>query len=55
MGHCGKFGYMLWAARADLDMRSWQLRGMKSTVKICDDFSAIGHSAGFSYVLRYNP
>jgi hypothetical protein len=21
MGHCGKFGYMLWATAADLDMR----------------------------------
>jgi hypothetical protein len=29
MGHCGGFGYTLWAIAADLVMRYGLLRGMK--------------------------
>jgi hypothetical protein len=53
MGHCGKFGYKLWATVADLVMRYGPLHGMRSysTVKICDNFCAMGHNAGFGYPL----
>jgi hypothetical protein len=51
MGHCGEFGYTLWATVADLVMRYGPLRGMKLLVKICSDFCAMGHSAEFGYAL----
>jgi hypothetical protein len=57
---------MLWATAADLVMRYGPLQGMKpySKKKICIEFCAMGHSAGFSYalwpiaqglVIRYGP
>jgi hypothetical protein len=75
VGHCGRFGYALWATAADLVIRYGPLRRIwlctmghcgewSSTVKICIDFSAMGHSAGFGYalwaiaqglVIRYGP
>jgi hypothetical protein len=47
MGHCGGFGYTLWATAANLVMRYGPLREMKPYSKICIDFCAMGHSAGF--------
>jgi hypothetical protein len=29
MGHCGKFGYVLWATAADLAMHYGPLQGMR--------------------------
>jgi hypothetical protein len=40
--HWGKFGYALWAT-------AWNKQSC--TVKICDDFCAMGYSAGFCYPL----
>jgi hypothetical protein len=40
----------LWAAVANLVTRHGTLRGMSHTVKICDNFHAVDHSAGFGYV-----
>ncbi len=48
---CRKFGYALWANAADLVMRYGPLPEIKLCNKICDDFSTVGHSAGFGYVL----
>jgi hypothetical protein len=39
MVHCGEFGYGLWTSASG------------PTVKICDDFRAMGHRPGFSYAL----
>jgi hypothetical protein len=36
MGHCGGFGYTLWAAAADLVMHYGLLRGMKLYSKNLD-------------------
>ncbi len=63
MGHCGGFGYALWATTADLVIcygplrRIWlcamgQCGEWSRTVKICIDFCAMGHRAGFGYALR---
>jgi hypothetical protein len=65
LGYCGKFGYALQATAANLVMRYgplWRiwlytmgqcLEGSLTVkiVKICNDFRAIGYSAGFGYVL----
>ncbi len=62
MGHCGGFGYVLWATAADLVIRYGPLRQIclcamghcrewSGTVKICIDFCAIGHGAGFCFAL----
>ncbi len=62
MGHCGGFGYALWATAADLVIRYVPLRRIwlcamghcgewSITIKICIDFCAMGHSAGFGYPL----
>ncbi len=43
MGHCSKFGYALWAPAQ-----------MKThTIRICDNFRSVGHSAGFDYALLW--
>jgi hypothetical protein len=70
MGHCGKFGYALWATATNLVVRYWPLRHIwlyamshcggfgyelwatmryEVAVKICYNFCAMGHSAGFGY------
>jgi hypothetical protein len=62
MGHCGKFSCALWATAANLvtrygPLRRIWLRGMGHctvwgrTVKICDNFCAVGHITGFGYSL----
>jgi hypothetical protein len=51
MGHCGGFGFTLWAIAADLVMRYGPLRGMKPYSKICIDYCTMGHSVGFGYAL----
>jgi hypothetical protein len=49
MGHCGGFGYTLWATAADLVMRYGLLRRMRPYRK---NLSALwGISAGFGYAL----
>jgi hypothetical protein len=59
MGHCGGFGYTLWATAANLVMRYGPMREMKPYSRICIDFCA-----GFGYalwakaqdlVIRYGP
>jgi hypothetical protein len=62
MGHYGEFGCALWATAADFVkrygplQRIW-LRAMghcaelSRTLKTCIDFCAMGHSAGFGFVL----
>ncbi len=63
IGHYGEFGCALWAIVADLVIRYRPLQQIwlctmvhcaewSCTVKICIDFCAIGHSAGF---MRYGP
>ncbi len=62
MGHCGKFGYTLWATAGDLVMHYGPLRGMRSYSKNLWRFlhygplrkiwlCAMGHSPGFGYPL----
>jgi hypothetical protein len=62
MGHYGEFGCALWATAADLVIRYgplWRIwlcamgycAEWSHTVKICIDFCAMGHSAGFDYAL----
>ena len=43
MGHCGEFGYALWATAADLAMRYGPLRRIW--------LYAMGHCGGFGYAL----
>ncbi len=61
-GHCGKFGNALWATTANLVVHYGPLRQIwlctmghyavgGRSVKICNDFCAMGHSPGFAYVL----
>ncbi len=62
MGHYGGFCCALWATVTDLVIRNGPLRRIwlcamghcaewRRTVKICIDFCAMGHSAGFGYAL----
>jgi hypothetical protein len=62
MGHCGKFRYALWATMANFVARNGPLQlvwlyamghcaEQSLTVKICIDFCAMGHNAGFGYAL----
>jgi hypothetical protein len=62
MGHCGKFGYTLWATAADLVMRYGPLRSRRSYSKNLLRFLrygpyrriwlfAMGRGAGFGYPL----
>jgi hypothetical protein len=62
MGHCGGFDNAQWAIAANLVLRYGPLRRFflcpisqcierSPTVKICDNFRAVGHSAGFGYEL----
>jgi hypothetical protein len=39
MGHCGEFGYVLWAT------------AQNEAIKIFENFHAMGENAGFSYAL----
>jgi hypothetical protein len=67
IGHCSKFGYTYCTLRAtasDLVIRYGHCAVGGRTVKICDDFCAMGHSAGFGHavwaivqglVIRYGP
>jgi hypothetical protein len=53
MGHCDEIGCAVWATAAELVVCYGPLCGMKpyTTVKICDDFRAVGQSTGFGYAL----
>jgi hypothetical protein len=62
IGHCGKFGPAQWDTAPSLVLHNGPLRQVLSctmglceewsgTVKICDDFHTIGHSAGLEYEL----
>ncbi len=49
--HYGKFVCALWATEAYLVIRYGPICSIRCTVKICDDFCVMGHSAGFGYAL----
>ncbi len=51
MGDCKKFGYLLKGTAANLVLSMGHCTERSFTVKICDDFSAMGHRAGFGYAL----
>jgi hypothetical protein len=52
MGYCGKLGYVVRAAVANLAISFGPLHGMSQTVKKFDYFSGMAnHSAGFGYAL----
>jgi hypothetical protein len=48
MGHCGKFGYALWATAANLVIRYGQGFGYALWAIAQGLVSAMGHSEGFA-------